>query len=112
MKKVTIDGEVYVKESDVNTDYDYVIVRSVNAGVFAGYLVSENNDIVELKEARKLYYWSGACAVEQLAVDGTTEPQSCKFTVAATQKILGVCQIVATTDKAKKSIQEVAEWKK
>ena len=38
----------------------YVIVRSRDAGVLAGILVSKNGDEVKLKDARRIWYWSGA----------------------------------------------------
>ena len=38
----------------------YVIVRTYSAGVFAGELESRNGQEVVLRNARRIYYWSGA----------------------------------------------------
>ena len=58
-----------------------VIVRANLAGVFYGTLVAKEGSEVQLKDARKLYYWSGANAIEQIALEGVKNPKECKFTV-------------------------------
>jgi len=89
-----------------------VIVRAAKAGVFFGTLVKWENDTVILKNARKLWYWSGAGAVEGIARNGVSNPDSCKFTVWVDEiGITGVSQIIPTTKKADNIIEEVAEWK-
>ena len=49
----------------------YVIVRTYSAGVFAGNLKSRDGKEVTLTNARRLWYWSGAASLSQLAVAGT-----------------------------------------
>ena len=89
-----------------------VIVRANRAGVFHGKLIAKNGDEVTLANVRKLYKWYGACAVEQLAVDGVKRPEGCKFTVAVEEMtILGAIQILPATEKASESIKSVPEWK-
>lgn len=46
------------------------IVRAKEAGVFFGEIVGLDGNIVDMQNARKLWYWKGACSVEQLAMDG------------------------------------------
>lgn len=66
-----------------------------------------------MTNVRKLWYWDGACAVEQLAVDGTKKPDDCEFTVMVSEMVLtGVIQILACTDKAAESLAAVREWKR
>ena len=60
----------------------YVIVRTYSAGVFAGTMESRNGQEVVLTNARRLWYWSGAASLSQLAVSGTSKPSECKFPVA------------------------------
>ena len=92
---------------------NYVIVRADRAGVFFGNLVSKEGNEVTLNECRKLHYWNGAAAVEQLAIDGTTDPNSCRFTVTVENAtIMGVIQIIPCTEKAVISLKEVKEWKR
>lgn len=89
-----------------------VIVRSGQAGVFFGTLADQEDDAVTLTNVRKLWYWSGAAAVEQLALDGVKNPGECKFTVVVPEMIvLGVCQIIPCTEESAASIEAVEAWK-
>lgn len=91
-----------------------VVARSINAGVFFGTLAAVTPDgcSCELTKARKLWYWEGAAAVEELAVNGTRLPEKCKFTITVDSiGITGICQIIPATDKAAESIEGVADWK-
>jgi hypothetical protein len=90
-----------------------VIIRADKAGVFFGTLKEKNGTEVTLTDCRRLWYWDGAASITQLAVDGTTNPKSCKFTVYAPEMtVLGVIEIIPCTDKAIKSIKGVREWKR
>ena len=89
-----------------------VIVRADRAGVFFGELKSKNGNEVEMENVRRIWYWEGACSLSQLAVDGTKEPERCKFTVTVPKMtILGVIEIIPCTAEAIKSIEGVKEWK-
>lgn len=90
-----------------------VIVRSDRAGVFFGTLSAKEGNEVQLTNARKLFYWSGAAAIEQLALDGVNNPKSCQFTVVNSEiTIMGVIQINPCTEKAITNLENVAEWRK
>ena len=93
------------------TKDNYVIVRTYSAGVFAGFLKSRTGQEVILNKARRLWYWSGASSLSQLAVDGTKDPKNCKFPVEVeTVELLQVIEILSCTPEAQKSIQEVPVW--
>ena len=90
----------------------YVIVRTYSAGVFAGNLKSRKGQEVILTNARRLWYWDGAASLSQLANNGVTKPQNCKFPEEVSEiTLLNVIEIIPVTEKAKKSISEVAIWK-
>lgn len=90
-----------------------VIVRADRAGVFFGTLSAKGGNEVQLTDARKLYYWSGAAAIEQLALEGPGNPKQCQFTVVNKESsIMGVIQIIPCTEKAITNIENVPEWKK
>ena len=94
-----------------------VIIRSYGAGVFFGTLneVEPCGDklMVELLNGRKLWHWNGACAVQQLADDGTKEPSDCKFTKFVEQQIIsGVLEIIPATPESVKSIENVKSWER
>lgn len=89
----------------------YVIARTYSAGVFAGELVSRKGQEVKLKNARRLWYWKGAASLSQLAVDGVSAPNECKFPIAVPKvELLNVIEILDVSPKAKKSIQSVPVW--
>ena len=90
----------------------YCIVRCDRAGVFAGIVKSRNGREVVLTDARRLWYWDGAASISQLAVDGTTKPRGCKFTVPVQEiALLEAIEVIPCTEKAEASIRGVAEWK-
>jgi hypothetical protein len=90
----------------------YVIVRSAQAGVFAGYLKSRTGTEVLLHQARRLWYWDGAASLSQLAMEGVSRPQNCKFPPAVAEVvILEVIEVLSTTERALLSIQGVPVWR-
>ena len=90
-----------------------VIIRGSRSGVEFGTLVAKNGSEVTLENARRIWYWSGAASLSQLAMDGTLNPTGCKFTVTVDSiTILDAIEIIPCTDKAIKSIEEVSVWKR
>ena len=90
-----------------------VIVRCNRAGVFFGTLNEEENNKVELKDCRRLWYWDGAASISQIAIDGVTAPENCKFTVTVPSIVLlEAIEVIPCTDKAIKVIEGVREWKR
>lgn len=89
----------------------YFIVRADKAGVFFGQIKERNADEVTMTNVRKLFYWDGACAVEELATNGTKRPTACKFTLTIPEMIIAnPIQIIPCTDKAIESINGVKVW--
>ena len=93
------------------TKEQYVIVRSTNAGCFAGILVSQDGESVLVNDCRRLWYWKGAASLSQLAMEGTKTPSDCKFP-CETQRhaIMQVIEIIPCTVEAEKSIRAVPVW--
>ena len=119
IKKININGTVYVPEASVRVmapDLDgmeYCMVRTFSAGVFAGYLESRNGKEAVLRNARRIWYWEGAASLSELATRGTSKPENCKFPVAVDKVILTeVIEIIPITAEAKASIDGVPVWTK
>lgn len=90
----------------------YVIVRTYSAGVFAGYLESRKGREVVMSKARRLWYWTGAASLSQMAMEGTSSPDTCKFPCEVDRvELLEVIEILDTTKKAQDSIKNVPIWK-
>lgn len=107
--EIIIDGITYTKKSDLN---DWFIVRTYSAGVFFGQIESRNGQEVVMINARRLWAWSGAASLSQLAMEGTSKPESCKFPCAVNKiTLLNVIEILDVTKKAKDSIDGVKIWK-
>lgn len=89
----------------------YVIVRTYSAGVFAGRLVKRTGKEVTLQHARRLWYWTGAASLSQLAQEGTSKPTQCKFPVPVDEILLTeAIEILRVTPKAQASIAAVPVW--
>jgi len=89
-----------------------VIIRGDRSGVFFGTLNAKEGQEVRLTNCRRIWYWSGAASVSQLAVDGTSDPSNCKFTVVVPEiEILDAIEILLCSEKAIKSIESVKIWK-
>ena len=93
----------------------YVLIRTRSAGVFAGYLKNQIDTVSGLKvtitSVRRIWYWAGAASLSQLAVQGTTKPNECKFPVEVPSIDLPeVIEILDVSEKAQKSIKNVPIW--
>ena len=120
MEKIVIDGIEYIplseaknKKASLKKGLEYCIVRTYSAGVFAGYYdrkIKGKEGIVY--NARRLWYWSGASSLSQLAMEGVKNPDDCKFPCEVDNIILTeVIEIIDCTEKARKSIKGVQIWK-
>ena len=116
-KEIKMDGITYVpKESYEPAEkldgLDYVIVRTYSAGVFAGYLKEKNGKEVTLLNARRLWYWDGAASLSQLAMEGVSKPQNCKFPCEMQKvELTEAIEIINCTEQARLSIKNVDIWK-
>ena len=91
------------------------IVRCYGAGVLFGEVREVTSDAnglnVRLVNARKIWYWHGAAAVEQLSQDGCDDDS--KITVAVPELVVAnAIQIIPCSDKAIANIEAKAEWKR
>ena len=90
----------------------YCIVRTYSAGVFAGMYDRRNKSKVgTIYDSRRIWYWDGAASLSQLAVDGTSDPNKCKFPCMVSETDLTeIIEVIPCTDKARKSIESVPVW--
>lgn len=119
LEEIDVNGVQYVRKDTVRTmqsaesldDMQYCIVRTYSAGVFAGYVKRRDGKEVDIVNARRLWFWAGAASLSQLAVDGTSKPEKCKFpTEVPLITVTEAIEIVSVTEKAQKSINEVQPW--
>jgi hypothetical protein len=117
INELEVNGQTYVlkgtdaKPAEKLDGMDFVIVRTYSAGVFAGYLKERDGKEATIVNAIRLWYWSGAASLSQLATDGPKNTGSCKFGVPVSQiTVTEAIEIVAVTEKAQKVIQETKSW--
>ena len=90
----------------------YCMVRTRSAGVFAGTLTALEGQTATLTNARRIWYWDGAASLSQLANDGPSKPQNCKFPSPVAEVMLfEVIEIIPITNAARDAIAEVQEWR-
>ena len=90
----------------------YVIVRTYSAGVFAGTLESLEGRVAVVRDARRLWRWEGAASISQLAVEGTSSPDDCRFPAPVPRiMVLETIEIDEVTPAAEKVIREVPVWR-
>ena len=116
-KTIKVDENEYVLKDSYSPAKDldgmkYVIVRTYSAGVFAGYLESRKGKEVVIRNARRLWYWSGASSLSQLAMEGVKNPDECKFPCEVNRiELTEVIEVLDCTEEAQESINNVKVWK-
>lgn len=87
------------------------IIRGSHSGVFFGTVISINGQTVELEKVRRLWYWSGAHSISDLAIQGTKSPLGCRFTKSVEHLLLtDVVEIIPCTDEAITNLEAVKVW--
>ena len=117
LNSIELNGVMYVRKdtakmpAKTHNGLKYVIIRSMGAGVFAGYLKEKVGSEVILLSARRIWYWEGATSLSQLAMEGTKKPKTCKFACAVDSIIiLSVVEIIDCTEISRQSIEAVSIW--
>jgi hypothetical protein len=103
--------KIYLESAKKLKGLPYVLIRGDRSGIFTGYLKEEKDKEVILLNSRRIWYWDGASSISQLATDGTSKPQNCKFPCEVAEiKIKDVIEIIPCTEKARLSIAGVKIW--
>lgn len=117
--EITVNGKQYVAKEGIKhtalaksvKGMKYCIVRTYSAGVFAGYLGKRDGQEGTVYNARRIWQWQGAASLSQLAVDGTSKPNECKFPCEVAEVLLTqIIEIIPCTEKARLSIASVKVW--
>lgn len=121
MYTVNINGEEYIKKSEVATNnlakvvdgMRFVCVRTYSAGVHCGYLKERNGKEVTLLNAIRVWQWAGACSLSELATLGSSDLANCKYTVTVPEILLTeAIEIIPMTEQAKNQMESAKRWQK
>ncbi len=95
----------------MNIEQDsYYIVRTDRAGVFFGKIKEKKETSVTMTEVRKIHYWDGACAVEEISQSGVANSSRLTVTVPE-MELSNWIQILPCTDAATNNLKGKLEWK-
>ena len=95
----------------MKNDLKPVLTRSQYAGVHFGYLVHREGKEVTLERSRRIWSWSGAWTLSEIATQGLDQKKS-KVAAAVPEILLTeVCEIITCTPEGVASI-EGAQWVK
>jgi len=93
----------------------FYIFRTNRAGVWYGNKKSLDGQVAVVTNARRLWYWSGAASLSQLAIEGVKYPNKCKFTMTIIDDegvyLSDVIEVLPCTGAAINSIDSVQIWK-
>ena len=88
-----------------------VIARIDRAGVFHGTLDYIDNEIIRLKDTRRIYYWNGALSVTDMAAKGLTGGRISIPVTTVEFMSDKIVEINECSDEATKSIESIKPWK-
>ena len=101
INKISINGEIYVKESEIkNTQVDLsdrVLVRTRNAGVHIGTIESRDSDTLVLINSNRLYKWRGAMTLSEVAMKGVNRNEYTRISCQLPKITLtcsDVCEVI------------------
>lgn len=93
----------------------FYIIRAERAGVFLCKILKEEGNTLQVNNLRRLYRWAGALDVTQIAKEGISNPNNCKFSVQLgsedTSLIYNVIEAHTCTEKALQTLNSVLAWK-
>ena len=87
--------------------------RTDSAGVHFGELVEKDHQECLVKNARRVYYWTHACSLSQLAMEGSKDIENCKIAMLVDETILDqVIETIPMSDEAIRILGGASSWKK
>ena len=90
------------------TEMKPVIVRTYSAGVHFGYLVSRDGKEVRLERSRRIWSWSGANTLSEIALHGVSVSRS-KIAEPISITLTEAIEIIDCTPEAVETL-ESAKW--
>jgi len=117
---IKIDDVEYVR-ADLNKlaprieGMRYCVVRTYSAGVHIGYVHTfgkdSNPQYAKLLKSRRLHYWSGACSLSQVAMDGVSSESRIAMELPEIE-LTDVIEVIPCSEKAMEFFKGAKAWKK
>jgi len=113
-EKISIDNVDYIRADSVSEKVPpkdgltLCVVRTYSAGVHLAWVEYEKCDFFNcrLVDSTRLWRWAGAFTLSELAIEGTSEPNNCRFAEAVVpeMRINRVIELIPVTEKALKTL--------
>ena len=88
------------------------MIRTYSAGVHFGTVVSKKEQNVVLHNAKRVHYWTHACSLSQLAMDGDGDMERARISVEVPEIELDqVIEVIPMSEKAIKILRSKT-WRK
>lgn len=112
VKYIPKDSITGIEKADNLDGMPFVMIRTYSAGVHFGYLEKREGLEVTLRKSRRVFYWSGAASLSQLAAEGTIKPNDCKITMEIDSILLTqAIEVIPITKVAQTNLNNVKVWK-
>lgn len=86
--------------------------RTYSAGVHFGVLARKNNQECLVRNSRRIFYWTKACSLSQLAIEGSKDIKGCKIAMELPEIVLDqVIEVIPMSESAIKILSEASVWK-
>lgn len=117
---IKIDDVEYVRKDEIKQLADkkdgmkYCVIRTYSAGVHIGYVKSfaeKHPQHCELINTRRLYSWTNACSLSQVAMDGVGEESRISVEVPE-NSLTDAIECIPCSAKAAEFFKSAKEWKK
>ena len=110
--KNTVAKRKVLKKVVKKRELKKVVIRTYSAGVFVAELVSRKGKEAILNKCTRLWRWSGANSLSQLANEGVKNPSDCKFSVETNgHEVTEVIEVIPMNTLAWNNIKAVKVWK-
>lgn len=94
----------------------YVIARCRDAGVHAGVLVSTDDHHTVLRDTRRIWSWSGAASLSEIAVYGLNPAKCSSSRIGAVEPLkrlrdADICELTVCTPEGRASVEGMPVWR-
>ena len=118
-ESIMIDDTKYVKEGCSNIaelvdGLQYSVIRTYSAGVHIGYVKefgTKQPQYAKLLKSRRLHYWTNACSLSQVAMDGVADGSRIAIELPEIE-LTDVIEVIPCSRKAAEFFKSAKVWKK
>ncbi len=116
---ITIDEVKYIRadsnnKSELVDGLQYSVIRTYSAGVHIGYVKEfgvKDPQHAKLLKSRRLHYWTNACSLSQVAMDGVADDSRIAMELPEIE-LTDVIEVIPCSEKSAEFFKSAKVWKK